>query len=475
MPSQKYDPIEVLIKHTLDVRDERIPAEVMTKARELFQDTLACILAGSTSQGIKPLFETLQLWGGNKQATVLGFSEQTSVPFAAMVNSAMGHARDFDDTHDKALNHGCVTLVPAILALAEFLSSPTNAEKYKQPDIPFRKISGREFIASLAVGLDVANRMGTAFIAYLHTGWLPTTLWGAFGCVAAGARLLQMDVKQTRDAFGLAYSQVHGNRQALVDGAMAKRMQPGFSAFAGVQSLFMALNGISGARNILQGVFGISELYAGSNIDIECITNNIGTSFETSNISIKPYPSCRCTHAVIDAALKIKNEHEFGVSDIVSGEISLPPASMGQVGNRFRLRENPTVDAQFSAQYTAALSLIKGKPALRDFEPEAVSSAEDVIALAGLFKTVEFRQDTREMTPIEMKVELADGRVLKACIVDSIGSPANPMSQEDTLFKFNDCLGYCVKQYTPTQKEALLKMTGNLLGVDDIAKLFNCL
>jgi len=124
MPSQKCDPIEFLIKHTVDIRDEQIPAEVMNKSQELFQDTLACILAGSTSQGIKPLFDTTQLWGGNKQATVLGFSEQTSVPFAAMVNSAMGHARDFDDTHDKALNHGCVTLVPAILALAEFLSSP---------------------------------------------------------------------------------------------------------------------------------------------------------------------------------------------------------------------------------------------------------------------------------------------------------------------------------------------------------------
>ena len=475
MPSQKCDPIEFLIKHTVDIRDDQVPAEVMNKTQELFQDTLACILAGSTSQGIKPLFNTAQLWGGNKQATVLGFSEQTSVPFAAMVNSAMGHARDFDDTHDKALNHGCVTLVPAILALAEFLSSPENAEKYKQHGIPFRKISGREFLAALAVGLDVANRMGTAFIAYLHTGWLPTTLWGAFGCVAAGARLLKMDIEQTGDAFGLAYSQVHGNRQALVDGKLAKRMQPGFSAFAGVQSLFMALNGISGARNILQGVFGISQLYADSNIDLECITNNLGTSFETSNISIKPYPSCRCTHAVIDAALKIKKEREFEILDIVSGEISLPPASMGQVGNRFKLRDNPTVDAQFSAQYTAAISFIKGKPALRDFEVEVVSSADNVIALAGRFKTVEFRQDTREMTPIEMKIKLTDGRVFKACIADALGSPTNPMSQEDALFKFNDCLDHCVKQYTPKQKEGLLKMTGNLLGIDDISKLFNCL
>ena len=475
MAFEKRDPVEILVKHALDVQACEVPDDVMDKTQGLFQDTLACILAGSTSEGIKPLLDTVRLWGGNKQATVLGFSEQTSVPFAALVNSAMGHARDFDDTHDKALNHGCVTLVPAILAIAEFLSSPANAETHASTGIPFRKISGREFLAALAVGLDVANRMGTAFIAYLHIGWLPTTLWGAFGCVAAGARLLDMDEKQTRDAFGLAYSQAQGNRQALFDGALAKRMQPGFSAYAGVQSLFMARNGITGSHNILQGVFGISELYAGSNIDLECITNGLGTDFETSNISIKPYPSCRCTHAVIDAALEIKKEHAFDIEDIVSGEISLPPASMGQVGKPFRIRKNPTVDAQFSAQYTAALSLIKGKPMLKDFEPDVITASDPVIALASRFKTREFCHDSREMTPVEMKIKLADGRTLEAGVLTALGSPGKPLSQEDALFKFNDCLDNCVKQYTPGQKDALLKMTGNLLELDDISRLFECL
>lgn len=475
MPLSQKDPIEILIQHSVGVQDDQIPADVINKTQELFQDTLACILAGSSSDGVKALLDTIELWGGNKQATVLGFAEQTSVPLAAMVNSAMGHARDFDDTHDKAVNHGCVTLVPALLALAEFLSSPANAEKYKKHDIPFRKISGREFLASIAVGLDVANRMGLAFIAYLHTGWLPTTLWGAFGCVAAGARLLKMDEKQTSNAFGLAYAQVHGNRQALVDGALAKRMQPGFSAFAGIQSLFMGMNGISGARNILQGAFGISELYAGSNIDMEYITSELGQRFETSNISLKPYPSCRCTHAVIDAAMKIKKENNFNVTDIVGGRIFLPPASMGQIGNLFKIRKNPTVDAQFSAQYTVALTLIKGKPKLDDFNVENIVSADNLITLSSLFETVEFRQDTRELVPVEMEIKLKDGKILKTCVNDPLGSPVNPMSREDIVFKFNDCLEHCVKKYTPSQRDALFRTVQDIPDIDDISKLLSYL
>lgn len=300
-------------------------------------------------------------------------------------------------------------------------------------------------------------------------------LMGAFGCVAAGARLLKMDEKQTSNAFGLAYSQVHGNRQALVDGALAKRMQPGFSAFAGIQSLFMGMNGITGARNILNGAFGVSELYAHSNIDIEYITNDLGNSFETSNISIKPYPSCRCTHAVIDAALKIKKENDFEASEIISGEIFLPPVSMGQIGNAFEVRKNPTVDAQFSAVYTAALSFIKGVPELDDFDARNVISAKDVISLASLFKTVEFKKESRELVPVEMMIKLRDGRILKACIDDPLGSPGSPMSQKDILFKFNDCLEHCVKQYSAEQKDALLNTLNNIQNINDISKLFNYL
>jgi len=81
------DPIVFLIQHCIELKSEKIPPDVINKMQELFQDTLACILAGSSSDGIQQLFDTLQVWGANEQASVLGFSEKTSVPFAALINS----------------------------------------------------------------------------------------------------------------------------------------------------------------------------------------------------------------------------------------------------------------------------------------------------------------------------------------------------------------------------------------------------
>jgi 2-methylcitrate dehydratase PrpD len=253
------DGIYKLAEHAANMRPENIPDHVLNKTVTLFLDTMGCILAGSGSEGISELVEAMNFWGGNKQSTVFSHNTRTSAPEAAFLNSVMCHANDFDDTHDRAVNHGCVTIVPALIAVCEAVHPARNdgANKSLQP----RVIGGREFIAALAVGLDVANRLGMAFVPYLHTGWLPTTLWGPFGCAAACGRILDLDTGKMLNAFGLAYSQIHGNRQALVDGKLAKRVQPGFSAAAGVRSALYAALGITGAQNIIDGSFGIPVLY----------------------------------------------------------------------------------------------------------------------------------------------------------------------------------------------------------------------
>lgn len=465
------DMIYPLIEYVVNFRDEDIPAQVTNKTAALFKDTIGCILAGSTAEGITRLIDTVRYFGGNSQTTVIGFAERTSAPFAALLNSTMGHARDFDDTHDKALNHGCVTIVPALLAVAELLSRRENP---CPPGInSVYPVTGRQFIAALAIGLDIANRLGMAFIPYLHTGWLPTTLWGPFGGVAACGRLLKLDETRMYNAFGMAYSQINGNRQSLLDGTLAKRIQPGFSASGTIQAVLMGANNISGARNIINGRFGIPALYTAGKIDNRYLTEKLGLSFETLNISIKPYPSCRCTHPIIDAALSLRQKHHMKWQDIKAGCIYLPPNSIGQIGNPFRIRENPTVDAQFSAQYTAALAFIKGRPKLGDFERESVISNKEVISLASIFEVIEFEKHSSSPVPVELKIKLKDNQNIGLRIEDPKGSQTNPLSQEDLTFKFNDCVDNSVKKYSPDQRKKIIAGLDNILNCQNMEQIIS--
>ena len=458
------DSIFPLVHHAANFDDRDLPEPVFELTRDLFLDTIGCVLSGGDAKGIAPLRKIMDFWGGRSQATVLGHNEKTNAPQAAFLNAVMGHANDYDDTHDGALNHGCVTLVPALLATCEALAS---VEGPADP-ILHRTISGRTFISALAVGLDVSNRLGMAFIPYLHVGWLPTTLWGPFACAAACGRLLGLDAEKMQNAFGLAYSQIHANRQGLVDGVLSKRIQPAFSAAAGIQAACFAAAGITGARNIVDGAFGIRALYTHGQIDAGYLSDRVGTFFETLNVSIKPYPCCRCSHPVIDAALSLQKEHGFGWKDVQSGDIFLPPQSMGQIGNPFAIRNNPTVDAQFSAQYTAALAMIGGRPRLKDFTVENVRSRGDVAALASKFTVSEFEKDQSGLVPVEMEIRLADGRIFRTRIAHPKGSRKNPLSRDELLFKFNDCLDNAVRTYTIEDRDRIVQAADRIQGLEDM-------
>lgn len=460
------DTIDRLVRHAAGMEAEEIPANVLRWSAVLFGDFIACVLAGSTSDGIPEVRDSLLQWGGNPQATILGFGDRTSAPSAAFINAVMGHARDFDDTHDAALHHGCVTIVPALLATSELMTWGGNST---DDALPRRRVSGKEFIAALAVGLDVANRIGMAFIPYLHTGWLPTTLWGPFGCVAACGRLLGFDEATMADAFGLAYSSIHGNRQALAEGRLAKRMQPGISAQAGVQAACFAARGLTAATNIIDGPFGIPALYTAGQCDRGWLTEGIGTVFETSNVSIKPYPSCRCTHAVIDGALTLSREHAFTWQEIIEGTIYLPPQAMGQVGHPFRIRDNATVDAQFCAPYAAALAFMNGKVVLDDFRQETIRGRSGVMELAAKLSCVEFEKDASGLTPMAMNVALRDGRRAEIRLETPKGAPGNPLTDEEMDIKFNDCLDHAVRPYSPAERAEIRACLGGIIDADSVS------
>jgi len=466
--------IAPLVDYAATFDSEAVPEEIMVHAESLFLDTMGCIHSGSCEAGIAELRDAAAFWGGNPQSTIFSFGDRTSAPTAAFLNAVMGHANDYDDTHDGALNHGCVTLVPALLATVEALGG---AERFRKPDwLPEKTVSGRDFLAALAIGLDISNRLGMAFIPYLHVGWLPTTLWGPFACAAACGRLLGLDRARMFNAFGLAYSQIHANRQGLLDGALSKRIQPGFSASAGVQAAFYAASGISGAHNIVDGAFGLRALYTQGNIDAEYLSEEIGTRFETAEVSIKPYPCCRCSHPVIDAALRLKSEHEIQWQEIAKGLIHLPPQSMGQIGNPFVLRDNPTVDAQFSAQYTAALAFSKGWPRIDDFRAEQILRRTTVLELAGRFEAVEFERDQSSVVPMEMEITMLDGRQFHTRITAARGSRHNPLSRSELEVKFGDCLDQSVKSFSDRQRQAILDGMRRLPELDDLAtiiQLFN--
>ena len=114
------------------------------------------------------------------------------------------------------------------------------------------------------------------------------------------------------------------NRQCIVDGALTKRLQAGQAAGSGVYAAFLAQDGFTGASGIFAGKFGFYELYQARRVRHRAVDPTVlGTAFRGDEVSFKPYACGRPFHAVLDAALALREMPGFGPGQIAGVDLAL--------------------------------------------------------------------------------------------------------------------------------------------------------
>ncbi|BBO73618.1 2-methylcitrate dehydratase [Desulfosarcina widdelii] len=443
---------EMLVDYIAGAHFEDLDSQAVDRCKKLILDTLGVAFPGSRAPGCPQIVDLLGLWQTDRGASVLLSGVQVPPPMAAMANSAMMHAMDFDDTLDASALHTFVNVLPAALAAAE--NSKT--------------VSGKELITALVVGVDIICRISLAIDRPLS--WIRTATCGCFGAAASAAKILGLDREEMFNALGVVYGQTSGNAQGLMEGCLVKRMQPGFAASAGVLSAFLAGRGITGSRRFLTGPYGYYPLYERGEFNPIPVTEGLGRHYSVVDLSIKPYPSCRMTHASIDAALALKDR--LGPPDDID-HIDVSVCSMGaeMVGKPFRIGNNPQVDAQFSIPYTTACAIIRGDVFLRDFEADAIADPT-VMDLARRVRVVaDPTLPAKDILPAEMTVTLKDGAIISEDVPIPLGHPHNPMNADQCRRKFLKCLDYSGFSMREEAREEVLSMIDHLETLPDVRDL----
>lgn len=457
MPTEAttVDAIVPITENVVRVRFENLPAPVVESAKRFILDTIGTALAGSSAPGVKAVLELVIATGGRPESTLWASSGAQQLPAAAaaLANGVMAHARDFDDTHDAAIVHANTSVLPAAFAMAES-----------------RHRSGRDLITAVALGVDLACRMGLAAPAL--GGWIHSSTLAYFGSTAAACKLAACSAEQTINALGIVYSQVAGNTQCLIEGALSKRMQPAFGARAGLFSTQLAEKGVTGPRQILEGKYGFFHLYQRGNYSRERLLKDLGTHFEGVNLSMKPYPCCRATHASIDTILACLAEAPFTAEDLESITVHVPPVVMDFVGRPFAIGPSPQVSAQFSIPYTVATCILKKDIFIGDFEDAAVI-ASPARELARRIQVVERGDvaDPKAFVPIRMEIRLNDGQTIVRDVQRMKGSPEMPMSTAECIAKFKKCNDCALTPLPTANAEALVEQVLSLERVEDVSAL----
>ena len=424
---------------------------VTAAAKANLFDTLACATAGISAAGVNDMVGLVTRWGGTREAAIWCTDQRVPAHHAAWVNGMMAHARDYDDTHDEAVLHAGVSVVPAAIAAAEL-----NVEA-----------TGADLLAGIAAGLELICRLGIATtVGIIESGFIYSALLGHFAATAAAARVMGFTSEQTVNALGIAYSQAAGTHQVTRDAALTKRIQPGFAAKTALISIAMTQIGIRGARNTFEGIDGLFRTYLRGRFDPKSLRDGLGERFEFLNLSYKPYPCCRFNHTAIDAALDIRKQLRGDVSGIrkISARVNNQSYEAVCTPEAMRKRPETVVQAQFSLPYTVACALVKGTVGLAEFTDDGLRdpAVRAIAAKVDARMNDEIERDwSRTVSPTHLLAE-TDGRIFEARVNYPRGHPKSPMTTQDFDHKMVGCLEVSGKSWPTSTTARLREVIGQL-------------
>jgi 2-methylcitrate dehydratase PrpD len=401
-----------LAEFAATLRFEDIPPAVVARAEALLVDWFGSALAGAAGRPVQTIVRFAQAMGGAGDCEVLASGARTTPLLAAMANAASSHFVEQDDVHNGAVFHPGTVVFPAVLAAAQATGA-----------------SGRELLAAAVAGYEVGIRVGE-FLGRSHYKVFHTTgTAGTVASAAAVARLLRLDAERTLHAIGSAGTQAAGLWEFLRDAADSKQLHTAGAAARGLTAAWLARDGFTGARRILEGPQGMAAGMS-SDADPRRLVDALGTRWATAETSFKWHASCRHTHPAADALLSVMRSNGLGADRIAEVVAHVHQGALDVLGP---VTDPATVhQAKFSMGTVLALVARFGHAGLAEFDREF--RAPETIALRERVRMV-FDAEVDAAYPRrwvgKVTVRTTDGRTLRGRVDEPKGDPGNTLTREE--------------------------------------------
>ena len=317
------------------IRNKPISDQDLEQAALFSLDAIACAYAGS----VTGVGEILRGWAA--QADMDGKRQ-------ALLMSALTHITETDDLHRTSVTHpGCV-VVPAALSLGAKLGS-----------------SNEQMLIAILHGFEAMCRIGAAVGPSHYKVWHNTATCGPFGSAMAAATLLALDDEQALNALGNAGTQSSGFWQFMETGAMSKHLHAGRACESGMLAAELAAGGFTGSPEILEGKKGFFAAMC-ADPEPQRILDDPEATWQLRLTSIKPWPSCRHTHPIIDCALEL--HHLLDGKQVQKINVKTYQAALDVCNYP---EPETEYQAKFSLYHTAAIAVLDGVVGLDSFNHEA--------------------------------------------------------------------------------------------------------
>jgi 2-methylcitrate dehydratase PrpD len=394
-------------------------------------------------------YQILSQFSGKAQASVIGFKDKLDIMQASALNAMAANVFDFDDTHIPTIIHPTAPVAAPLLALAQQ-----------------NKTTGKEFLLSLILGMEMECRIGNAISPFHYNkGWHITSTCGVFGAAIGSAKLLRLNQQQILWALGNAATQACGLVENL--GTMSKSLSVGNAAKNGLLSALCAAENFDGPQDPLEGARGFLTVF-GDQVHLSCLNDQLGTLWEVSNNTYKPFPCGVVLNPVIEACLEIY-EQEIGNPDFLSSIQAIRINGNPLLKQR---TDRPLIEngrqSQVSGQHAVSVALHFGQAGLREFSDATVKNEK----IQAFYSKVSFHDDST--IPVDgVKIQLiCKDRIIDKHIEHAKGSVTRPLSDADLENKLKKQIG---QQQLHIDAEKLISLTWSIDQMKDVGALLNVL
>ena len=399
---------------------DRLAPEDIRQVRKLILDHVVVALAGSVQPWGRMLTTWAERHGAAGRAPLIGSGRMAGAATAGLVNGTSAHGYELDDTHDASMSHPGAAVITAALAVGSELGSP-----------------GRDIMSAVVAGYEAMARIGMAAnaLGVLTQGHHPTCLFGPFGAAAAATKLLGLDSDGMARAWGLALSMTSGVNQFAYEpkGTMVKRMHGGIPAQNGIVAAQLSGIGVAAPMHALEGPLGFFKVF-GKEPDPSRLRKDADAPFEIHNISVKPYSCCRKFHSLIDALEEATNGFRIDANSIAKIMVHSPETA---IAGHQMTRPDSVMAAQYSMPYIVGATMAYGPRRYDAFGDDHHGDKRilDIVDRVEVVHESSFDPMVPGKMPHGVDLELKDGTVRSATILDSLGTPEKPLLTDGVVDK----------------------------------------
>jgi 2-methylcitrate dehydratase PrpD len=409
--------------HVAHVANGRLNGADTEALRRLFLDNFIVSLWGGTRPWTRQIVQWTRRFAGTGASPVPGGDWSADASVAALVHGTAAHSFELDDTHNETLSHPGAAVIPAALAVGV----ATN-------------VSQDKLFRAVAAGYEAMAMIGKSAggLETVHRGFHPTAIFGAFGAATASLALHAYDrgTPLTPDllvrAWGHALSQASGSMQFSTEasGGEVKRVHAGMAARNGVLAAeFAFMDAVTAPRLVVEGSYGVASLFGGPQRAVQP-----SAALQIHAISLKPYACCRLFHSTIDALAELTGNFSLPTDGIREIVVSGPQL----IADQHMLAEPASaMAAQYSCPYIVGATLRYG-PYRYDAYDEAFLEDPEIRRIARLVR-FEFSEALTQYYPARfatgVTMHMNDGTARSSAVVDSVGTPARPLTIEQILAK----------------------------------------